>query len=80
VTSSNRETQAALAFHNASKYSVIRDETGEERFVMGSPPDPDSTAYEEDPALLPLAYKIYETLTPIPLPRDLPPSRGRVTA
>jgi SagB-type dehydrogenase family enzyme len=74
VTSSNRETQAALAFHNASKYSVIRDETGEERFVMGSPPDPDSAAYEEDPALLPLPYKIYETLTPIPLPRDLPPT------
>lgn len=74
MTSSNRETQAALAFHNASKYSVIRDETGEERFIMGSPPDPDSAAYEEGPALLPLPYKIYETLTPIPLPHDLPPT------
>ncbi len=72
MSSSNRETQAALAFHNASKYRAIRDETGEERFVMGSPPDPDSAAYEEDPALRPLPYKIYETLAPIPLPRDLP--------
>jgi SagB-type dehydrogenase family enzyme len=74
VTSSNLQTKRALAFHDASKYGVIRDETGEERFVMGSPPDPDSAAYEEDLALLPLPYKIYETLAPIPLPRDLPPT------
>jgi SagB-type dehydrogenase family enzyme len=74
VTSPNRETKGALAFHNASKYRVIRDETGEECFVIGSPPDPDSAAYEEDPALLPLPYKMYETLAPIPLPHDLPPT------
>jgi hypothetical protein len=59
VSLSNRETQATLAFHNASKYRVIRDDTGEEKFVLGSPPDPDSAAYEEDPELRPLPYKIY---------------------
>ena len=48
----NGDTEAALAFHSASKYGMIPDEAGDERFVMGSPPDPDSAAYEEDTALL----------------------------
>ena len=70
----NGDTEAALAFHSASKYGMIPDEAGEERFVMGSPPDPDSEAYEEDPELRPLPYKMYETLAPIPLPRDFSPT------
>lgn len=70
----NRDTQAATDYHNASKYVSVLDANGGEVLVFGSPPDPDSAAYVQDPALRPLPYKIYETLAPIPLPREFPPT------
>lgn len=74
MPSSNRDTAAAWEYHNASKYALVRDAAGAEHFVMGAPPDPDSAAYEQDMALRPLPYKIYETLAPIAIPRDMAPT------
>jgi hypothetical protein len=68
-----RVPDAAIGYHNASKYVETRGANGEEELVIGSPPDTDSAAYEQDPELRPLPYKIYETLPPMPLPHDLPP-------
>jgi SagB-type dehydrogenase family enzyme len=71
MTPANRDTQAATRYHNASKY-VTRTENQVEEELLGSPPDSDSQAYVQDMALLPFPYKIYETLAPIPLPREFP--------
>jgi SagB-type dehydrogenase family enzyme len=70
----NRETRAAITFHNATKYMVVGDVASDDTLVVGSPPDPDSAGYSVDWALLPLMYKIYETLAPLSLPAGSPPS------
>ncbi len=70
----NHETGAALAFHNATKYVVVRDEAGEEQLLMGTPPDLENPIWQEDWSLEPFPFKIYETLAPIRLPRAFPPS------
>jgi len=68
----NHETGAALAFHNATKYVVVRDEAGEEQLRMGTPPDLEDPIWQEDWSLEPFPFKIYETLAPIRLPRAFP--------
>jgi SagB-type dehydrogenase family enzyme len=70
----NRETDAAMAFHNATKYVAVRDAAGEEQFLMGTPPDVENPIWQEDWSLEPFPFKIYETLPPTPLPREFPPS------
>jgi SagB-type dehydrogenase family enzyme len=70
----NRDTAATWAFHNATKYVTLRDEAGAEQFLMGTPPEVENPIWQEDWALEPFPFKIYETLPPIPLPRDFPPS------
>ena len=71
----NYDTDATWAFHNATKYTLKRDAAGEEQFAIGSPPDPEAAAYyarERSPR--PFPFKIYETITPIALRRDVLPS------
>ncbi len=70
----NHETGAALAFHNATKYVLMRDGSGEEQLLMGTPPVLEGPIWQEDWSLEPFPFKIYETLAPIRLPRAFPPS------
>jgi SagB-type dehydrogenase family enzyme len=75
MSGGNHDTSAAWRFHNATKYTLVRDEAGEEQFLMGSPPDPEAAAYyEQERSPRPFPYKVYETLDPIPLSREAPPS------
>lgn len=72
----NMETSYAWQFHDGTKYVAVMDEAGENLVdvVMGAPPDRGPAMGEQDPALEPFPYKVYETLQPIPLPTDFPPT------
>lgn len=72
----NWETDAAWRFHNATKY--VRPagdlDKADVRILMGQPPRLGPAIGEQDPAIEPLAYKIYTGLEPIPLPNEFPAS------
>jgi SagB-type dehydrogenase family enzyme len=70
----NRDTRATWMFHNATKYGVVRDANGNERDVMGTPPDVEDPIWQQDWSLEPFPFKIYETLPPLTLPRTFAPS------
>lgn len=70
----NRDTNATWTFHNATKYVAVRDEAGQEQFLMGTPPDLEAAIWEQDWSLEPFAFKIYEAITPLAIPRDFPAS------
>ncbi len=70
----NRETEATRRFHAATKYVAVRDEAGDEQFMMGTLPDVEDPIWQEDWSIEPFPYKVYETLDPIPIPRDFPPT------
>ncbi|HET7035160.1 MAG TPA: SagB/ThcOx family dehydrogenase [Thermomicrobiaceae bacterium] len=74
MSTSNRDTSAARAFHDATKYVAVKDEAGNEVSRMGTPPNVEPSIWQEDWSLEPFAFKIYETLEPLPLPRDFAPS------
>ncbi len=74
MTDANGEITAARAFHDATKYVVVTNESGEEDSLMGTPPNLEDPIWQEDWSLEPFAFKIYETLEPIPLPREFAPS------
>jgi SagB-type dehydrogenase family enzyme len=65
----NHEIQMAWRFHNATKYTYVGGD-GDDRILMGEPPNLGPAIGEQDPALEPLPYKIYTSLDPIPLPRE----------
>jgi hypothetical protein len=68
----NRETEATRRFHAATKYVAVPDGAGGERFAMGTPPEVEDAIWEEDRSIEPFPYKVYETLDPVPIPRDFP--------
>lgn len=68
----HQETAAARRFHAATKYVAVRDPAGEEQFLMGTPPEVEDPIWQEDWSIEPFPYKVYETLDPIPIPRDFP--------
>ncbi len=68
----NSHTDVARQFHRATKYVSVPDAAGEETFMMGSPPDVENAIWEEDWSVEPFPFKVYETLDPMPLPRDFP--------
>lgn len=70
----NRDLAAARTFHDATKYVMVKDESGEERAMMGTPPHVEEPFWEQDWSVEPLPYKEYPTTTPIPLPREFPVS------
>lgn len=70
----NRDTSVTRTFHNATKYVAVRDEAGVEQFWMGTPPDLQPAIWQEDWSLEPFPFKIYETLAPLAIPREVPPS------
>jgi SagB-type dehydrogenase family enzyme len=70
----NRDTSIARHFHEATSYRAALDHHGEPTFMMGTPPDLEHPIWEEDWSVEPFPYKVYETLAPIPLPHDFPPT------
>lgn len=70
----NRDLAAARTFHDATKYVKVADGSGEERIMMGTPPEVEEPFWEQDWSVEPLPYKEYPTLAPIPLPREFPVS------
>jgi SagB-type dehydrogenase family enzyme len=74
MPSTNRDTDTARAFHNATKYVAVQDEAGEEQFMMGTPPDLENPIWQEDWSLEPFPFKVYETLPPLAIPREFPPT------
>lgn len=74
MTSDNRDTAVARRFHDATKYRVDRDEEGAYRFAMGTPPHLEPSIWQQDWSLEPYPFKVYETLPPLAIPRDLAPS------
>jgi SagB-type dehydrogenase family enzyme len=69
----NRDTRAALRFHDSTKYSLVGAGERDGDILMGAPPDLGPAIGEQDPAIEPLPYKIYTTLDPIELSREFPP-------
>src|SRR5215472_9976531 len=74
MTGDNRDTAVALRFHDATKYVAVQDSTGAEWFALGTPPHVEPPIWQQDWSLEPYPFKVYETLPPLPIPRDLPPS------
>jgi SagB-type dehydrogenase family enzyme len=74
MTSDNRDTAAAWRFHDATKYRHGHDELGDEGFAMGTPPHLEPSIWQQDWSLEPYPFKVYETLPPLAIPRDLAPS------
>ena len=70
----NRDTDAARAFHTATKYVAVRNAAGDEEDMIGTPPNVENIIWQEDWSIEPFAFKIYETLDPLPIPRDFAPS------
>lgn len=70
--SRNRDTSSARRFHAATKYVAVHDEAGDEQFLMGTPPDVESSIWQEDWSIEPFPFKVYETLPPLPIPREFP--------
>jgi SagB-type dehydrogenase family enzyme len=70
MTQRNADVRAALGFHAATRY--WRGDDG--GIAMGTPPDLENAIWEEDRSLEPYPFKVYETLEPIPLPREFAPS------
>jgi SagB-type dehydrogenase family enzyme len=66
----NRDTGATWTFHDASKYVAVRDEAGEEQFMMGTPPNVQNPIWQEDWSIEPFPFKVYETLDALALPRE----------
>src|SRR5262245_35338536 len=69
-----RDTRATWAFHNATKYRVVQAADGDERDVMGTPPNVEDPIWQQDWSLEPFPFKVYETLPPLALARTFPPS------
>lgn len=74
TTPGNRDIDIARRFHAATSYVAATDEAGETTFMMGTPPDLENPIWEEDWSVEPFPYKVYETLEPIPLPREFSPT------
>jgi hypothetical protein len=67
------DTRQAVAFHDATKYYSLSDtESGDERIGIGEPTTPTEAIWQKDWDIKPFLYKVYETVPPIELTRDLP--------
>ena len=65
--------EQAVAFHNATKYYALSDsEPGDERIGIGDPANRTAAIWQKDWDIKPLLYKVYASLPPIALPRELP--------
>jgi SagB-type dehydrogenase family enzyme len=63
----------AVRFHDTTKYYSLSDtEPGDERIGIGDPATRTEAIWQKDWDIKPFLYKVYETLPPIELTRDLP--------
>ena len=69
----NDDAEQAVAFHSATKYYALSDsEPGDERIGIGDPTNQTEAIWQKDWDIKPLLYKVYESLPPVGLPRELP--------
>ncbi len=67
------DAQQAVTFHDATKYYSLREtHPGDERIGIGDPAMRTEAIWQKDWDIKPFLYKVYETLPPIELARDLP--------
>ena len=63
----------AVGFHDSTKYYALSDtEAGDERIGIGDPAAQTEAIWQKDWGIKPYLYKVYETLPPVELSRDLP--------
>jgi SagB-type dehydrogenase family enzyme len=76
MTSDNRDTAAAWRFHDGTRYVVDPGVTDPDAdpVRMGTPPELEDPIWQQDWSLEPFPFKVYETLPPLAIPRDLAPS------
>ncbi len=68
----NDDVAQARAFHDATKYYALSDAPGDERIGIGDPADGTEAIWEKDWGIRPLLSKVYTSLPPIGLSRELP--------
>jgi SagB-type dehydrogenase family enzyme len=69
----NDDTQQAVTFHDMTRYYPLSDtEQGDERIGIGDPTTRTEAIWQKDWDIKPFLYKVYETLPPIELIRDVP--------
>ena len=69
----NDDTRQAVTFHDMTKYYPLSDtKPGDERIGIGDPTTRTEAIWQKDWDIKPFLYKVYETVPPIPLTRDLP--------
>jgi SagB-type dehydrogenase family enzyme len=68
----NDDVEQSAAFHSATKYYARSGAAGDERIGIGDPANQTAAIWQKDWDIRPLLYKVYESLPPIELPRDLP--------
>ena len=69
----NDDTRQAVTFHDMTKYYPLSDtKPGDGRIGIGDPTTRTEAIWQKDWDIKPFLYKVYETLPPIPLTRDLP--------
>ncbi|WP_460522973.1 SagB/ThcOx family dehydrogenase [Flindersiella endophytica] len=72
--SGNREISAARIFHDATKYVFAAGADGEEKLMMGTPPEVEEAIWEQDWSVEPSPYKVYTDRPETSIPREFPSS------
>jgi SagB-type dehydrogenase family enzyme len=69
----NDDIEQAVAFHDMTRYYPRSDtDPGDERIGIGDPSTRTEAIWQKDWDIKPFLYKVYETLPPIALTRELP--------
>jgi len=67
------DARQAMPFHAATKYySLHETDAGDERIGIGDPARRSAAIWQKDWEIKPFLHKVYETVPPIELARDLP--------
>lgn len=69
----NRDTNAAIAFHNATRYTLVNQGREDANILMGTPPHLENAIWQEDWSIEPSPFKHYTSAESLPLPRDFAP-------
>jgi SagB-type dehydrogenase family enzyme len=70
---SNRDSAAARAFHDATKYTLVSEDRGDDDILMGTAPNLGPAIGEQDRAIEPHPFKVYTSLDPLALPTEFAP-------
>ena len=71
--SMNRDTNAARAFHAATKYTLVNQGQPDEDILAGTPPNLEKAIWQEDWSIEPRPFKSYTTAASLELPREFAP-------